>query len=94
MISCRSGLSMIHFNARSLKANYDFIRDYVYKMKKDVHIIAISETWLESAEENKHYMLDNYSIFSTARSDKRGGDVTLYINEKLKVKQIERFSLK
>ena len=45
VLGCLDGLSMIHFNARSLKANFRYIKDYVKKLNKNFHIIAISETW-------------------------------------------------
>ncbi len=38
-------------------------------------------------------MLENYNIFSTMRSDKKGGGVVLYVHDSLKVNKIEQFSL-
>ena len=39
-------LSVIHFNARSLKANVSKIKDTIRSMEYTFQIIAISETWL------------------------------------------------
>ena len=39
-------LSVIHFNARSLKANLSKIKDTIRSMEYKFQIIAISETWL------------------------------------------------
>ena len=39
-------LSVIHFNARSLKANLSKIKDTIRRMEYKFQIIAISETWL------------------------------------------------
>ena len=45
------GLSIIHFNARSLKANFDSIKNYITRFGTQFKVIAISETWLESCNE-------------------------------------------
>ena len=42
------GLSIIHFNARSLKKNFDDIVQCVTNMQIKFDVIAISENWLES----------------------------------------------
>ena len=40
-------ISLIHFNARSLKANFDNVKSYLSNLGKNFHIIAISESWLD-----------------------------------------------
>ena len=42
------GLSIIHFNARSLNANFVNIYDYLNGLSLNFDIIAISETWIQS----------------------------------------------
>ena len=42
-----NNLSVIHFNARSLKANLNKIKDTVRDLEYKFHIIAISETWFK-----------------------------------------------
>ena len=42
-----NGLSCIHFNARSLKANLQKINDYLQELHLKFDIIAVSETWAE-----------------------------------------------
>jgi hypothetical protein len=41
------GLNIIHFNARSLKANLDHIKNYLQNLGNVFDIIAITETWLD-----------------------------------------------
>ena len=41
------GLSFIHFNARSLKANLQKINEYLQELHLKFDIIAVSETWAE-----------------------------------------------
>ena len=42
-----NNLSVIHFNARSLKANLNKIKDTLRELEYKFHIIAISETWFK-----------------------------------------------
>ena len=93
VISGLDGLSLIHFNARSMKANFEHIRKYLKELNKEFHVVAVSETWFESEDESKEYLLENYNMFSTIRSGKKGGGVTLYIHDSLKVKQLVSSSI-
>ena len=42
------GLSIIHFNARNLNANFVKIYDYLIGLSLNFDIIAISEAWIQS----------------------------------------------
>ena len=44
------GFSIIHFNARSLKANFSNIKNCIKQIGNDFKVIAISETWLDTAD--------------------------------------------
>ena len=92
--SCVDGLSIVHFNARSLKTNFESIKDYLKSFDKAFSVVAVSETWFNSFEESKEYMLDNYNMFSTIRTNKKGGGVTIYVHESLKVIHLEEKSNK
>ena len=39
--------SLIYFNARSLKTNFDNVKSYLRNLGKKFHIIAISESWFD-----------------------------------------------
>ena len=45
-ISNNYGLSVIHFNCRSLKANFNSLQKYLISLNRQFDIIALSETWL------------------------------------------------
>ena len=47
--SCK-GFSVIHFNARSLKKNFDKIEKFVLYCKIKFDVIAVSENWLTHKE--------------------------------------------
>ena len=45
-ITLESKLSIIHFNSRSMYANFNDIKVYISRFKQPFNIIAISETWI------------------------------------------------
>ena len=55
------GLSFIHFNARSLNANFAKIRNLIDELKTPFDIIAITETWLES-DNYLDFLLNDYEF--------------------------------
>ena len=55
------GLSCIHFNARSLNANFAKIRNLIDELKTPFDIIAITETWLES-DNYLDFLLNDYEF--------------------------------
>ena len=75
--------SIIHFNARSLKANFENVKTYLNSLSKEFHIIAISESWFDENINELDYKLDRYNMVFTSRSDKRGGGVVLYVRQDL-----------
>ena len=56
-------------------------------------VIAISEIWLDTADECKSYQLEGYVMYNTIRTDKRGGGVTLYVHDSIRVKKSNEFSV-
>ena len=88
---CRK-LSIIHFNARSIPKNFDSITDYLLYLKINFMIIVITESWLTTS--NKHlFNIPNYSSEHIVRNNKRGGGVSIFINNNIKYKLIDNLSL-
>ncbi|XP_013868123.1 uncharacterized protein LOC106520513 [Austrofundulus limnaeus] len=85
-------MSIIHFNSRSLYANYEKIKEYLYQLKKSFSVIAITETWLTS-EKGVDFILEGYEFNYINRKNKKGGGVALYINNDLKYKVVEKMSV-
>ena len=79
-ISKAKGLSFIHFNARSLKANFKTIRDCLGELDLQFDIIAISKTWAELDLIN-YYNITNYNGYHITRGDRRGGGVAIYTSK-------------
>ena len=67
------GLSFIHFNARSLGANFINITEYLTDLNHSFDIIAISETWLNTGNNFSLYNIKGYDLFYVTRNNKKGG---------------------
>ena len=65
------GLSIVHFNARSLNANFVKMYDYLIGLFLNFDIIAISETWIKS-DSTTEFQMNGYELFSVRRKYKRG----------------------
>ena len=74
------GLSIIHFNARSLNANFVKMYDYLNGLSLNFDIIAISETWIQS-DSITEFQINGYELFSVRRKTKGGGGVVLYVKQ-------------
>ena len=73
--------SVIHFNARSLKANLNKMKDTLRELEYKFHIIAISETWFKENNwdgnevTNLHDAFLGYKLYCNSRKNKTGGGV-------------------
>ena len=83
---------MINFNCRSIKSNFDSINQYLHKIKSNFDVIALSETWLSICNDLNHFRISNFIMYNTARSDRCGGGVALYIKQSLQCSLIKQFS--
>ena len=81
---------MCNINIRSTAKNLSSFSDYLSNFDHDFTCIGISESWLN--ENNKElYHWNCYNTLSKCRPSKKGGGVSLYINEKIPF--IERHDL-
>ena len=91
-INFTDGISIIHFNCRSIESNFDSINQYLHKIKSNFGVIALSETWLPIYNDLNHFKISNYIMYNTFRSDRCGGGVALYIKQSLQCSLIKQFS--
>ena len=87
------GLSFIHFNCRSLKANFVNLHSYLQTLKKTFDVIALSETWLNNNDNINDFFIDNYEIIYTNRSNKRGGGVLIYVSKCIEFELMNSMSI-
>ena len=71
------------FNVRSLRNKFSDLE--ALATSKDFHIIAVSESWINTKNRDilAEYNLPSYSIFSCERQNKKGG-VIFYVKANLK----------
>ena len=84
-------ISMIHFNSRSLYANFQNIKDYLNQFTHHFNIILISETWINN-ERGMDFGLEGYELMCMNRRNKNGGGVAMYVDMNFKYKVIENMS--
>ena len=89
-VTCQSeeNISIIHFNSRSLYANFLNIKEYLSQFKNPFNIIAISEIWI-SAEKGVDFEMDGYELNYTNRRNKSGGGVAIYVDKGMNYKVAE-----
>jgi len=86
-----NGLTLIHFNARSLQTNCDKIQQFLNLFDRSFDIIAISETW-RTESTNLGDFLRNYEPSHTYRQNGRGGGVSIYVKKSIPFKVIHSLS--
>ena len=87
-----TGLSIIHINSRSLKANVNNIRDLLSNISFKFDVIAISESWLNDKDVLDDIQLDGFDLYTRNRNT-RGGGVCFYVSKALQVNVIEQLSI-
>ena len=90
-IKMDSKLSIIHFNSRSLYANFNNIKEYLSQFKKTFKIIAISETWI-NADKGMDFELEGYELNCVNRKNKSGGGVAMYVDNNLNYIVVENMT--
>lgn len=84
-------ISIIHFNCRSMYANFHNIKHYLSQFKQPFNLIAISETWINS-DRGMDFEIEGYELTCINRENKNGGGVALYVDKNLNYKVVEEMS--
>ena len=84
--------SILHLNIRSIKKNFENFKLFLSSLEFSFSVICFSETWLDDLDKST-YELPNYISKHQARSDRRGGGVSIYIHNSLKFKKRSDLSI-
>lgn len=84
--------SIVHFNSRSLYANFSSIEEYLQQFHDPFSIIAVSETWIKE-EKGVDFELKDYNLNYVNRTNKAGGGVAIYVHRKFKFRILESMTL-
>ena len=83
------GLTISHFNIRSLNANFKNLDMYLSQLKVKFDIIALSETWFTPNTVTDAFNIAGYNLEYISRINGKGGGVAMYIKSNLEYKKIE-----
>ena len=86
------GISMIHFNCRSIRKSFDNIVDFLHDLPHDFDIIAFTENWENVNDCSDKYMLQGYKSFFISRTNKSGGGVAIFSKHNLQAKLFRKGS--
>jgi hypothetical protein len=76
--------ALLHMNIRSIPQNLSKLENYLYNLPLSFTVIGISETWLKESNADC-YSLDGYKHFSLCRQGKKGGGVSIFVQEDISV---------
>ena len=65
------GLSIVHFNCRSLFSNFEEIRAYLSELRFAFDVITLSETWINTKQKLDLGQLPGYQLCHKAHNTKR-----------------------
>ena len=86
------GLTVMHFNARSLQSNFVRIELCTNQINVTVDIVAVSETWLADGDNGNLHELNGRPSFYIPRKYNKGCGVSLYIGNHLYLKKMHVLS--
>ena len=73
-------LSFYHQNIRGLKSSFTELVGYINNLDTCFTLIGITESWLD--EDSEHlYNIPGYTAYTSVRSNRRGGDLVLYVRD-------------
>ena len=82
----KNDLNIMHMNSRSLPKNFDIITALLNSFHRSPHILAVTESWLNT--NNKHlYPLTGYQSYHLTRNIRPHGGVSVFVSDKLHSEQ-------
>lgn len=75
-----STLNVLYMNTRSCRYKIDMIESYIVSLRKTIHAIVFTETWLYSDEIFNIY---GYQSFHNNRAEGRGGGVSIFVKDEI-----------
>lgn len=83
-----TSLSLLHLNARSLNSKFCEFERLLSGLNVHFDVIAISETWFDKYTNLPSFALDGYTLYQSARANKQGGGVALYVSNNLRCQSV------
>lgn len=92
----KKSLKCLYANARSIKKHgkLDELRCIIQSFGNTIlHLIVLTETWINSEEEARRIQLVDYTHYFNYRQNTKGGGVSIFVHDSLKHNLIEEHSL-
>lgn len=86
-------VSCIHLNIRSARKNVDEFKIWLQNFKIDFSIIVLSETWLDGEGDWLGTEFRGYDAFHSIRENRKGGGVSILVDNKLNASSLSEFSV-
>ena len=86
----RTGLGIIHINARSMLSKIDAIR--IWAHSTDTDIFVLSETWLSKSVSDKDISIKGYNVFRCDRP-RKGGGIAIYVKNRFHTSLVTTVSI-
>lgn len=82
----KSRLSLLYLNIRSIRkrGKLDELKCIIQSISATVHIVLLTETWIQNENQIAQLQIDNYTHYYNYRTDSRGGGVSEYVHNDLK----------
>ena len=93
-VEIENSFSLVHFNCRSLKSNFDDIENLLYRCNANFKVIGLSETWMndEKGDDYEKFYLNGYTVHYINRKNKKGGGAALFVKDSVKQKTIDELT--
>ena len=89
-VTVKNGISILHVNCRSIKCNFEALRDFLLDLKFECDVIAVSESWLNKDDDLSKIIIEGYTLENVNRKNRKGGGVLLYISDALSFIRTEK----
>lgn len=85
----RNDIHIFHLNIRSIRRHFDELRVFLHSVlnQVDIYILALTEVNLQE-NDVFCYELEGFKSIKKLRSNKRGGGITIYVNNKIDFTEI------
>lgn len=87
----RHSLKIIYLNARSLNNKQEEIDYIIAALKHNIHVISITETWINENDAS-HFTFNGYHTIFSCRPKKSGGGSAIFIKNTIPFEIIDNFS--
>jgi hypothetical protein len=84
-------LSILHMNIRSIPKNFNKLQPVLQQSQVKYNLIALTETWLKDSNADT-FGLNNYTHEFLTRTNKNGGGISLFLDNKYSYKAREDLS--